>query len=213
MIEVKPGDVFVAGPHRFSCSDIEKENCCELLDIPEKIYMVYSDPPWNPGNAKMWRTISKLDGGVGRAVNWDNFLSSLIKCILFPNPEHIFIESGVKQTQEFIEHALKNGFPAYQKTWNVFYNYTHPNRISYFSNTNTFSGNPWGMKNEPMTRHVFEHLAESGKIVFDPCIGLGMTARMAHNFNMICYGNELNPKRLEKTLLWLANKGYEVKRT
>jgi hypothetical protein len=66
--------------------------------------------------------------------------------------------------------------------------------------------------NNDLKENSKQAIANAGEVVFDPCIGLGMTARMAHYFNMICYGNELNPIRLRRTLLWLSKKGYEVRR-
>lgn len=211
-IDVRPGDVFTAGPHKFLCGDIEKDNCSEILGAPHKIYMMYSDPPWNPGNARMWRTLSKLDGDSGRKVEWASFVNQFFDEIIPLHPDHIFIEMGVKQTPEYINTAFVRGLPQLQGIWSVFYNYTHPNRLLYFSAVGKFTGNPEGMKNEPMTRHVFEHIAKPNEIVFDPCIGLGMTARMAHRFDMVCYGVELNPNRLKRTLDWLMKQGYDVKK-
>lgn len=217
-IEVYPGDVFTAGSHRFLCGDLEKDDCWDMLDIPQKIYMVYSDPPWNPGNARMWRTVSQLDddpvkGTRGRMVDWDHFVDRFWAHVNHANPTHIFVEMGVKQTPEYIKMVGVPRFPDLQYEWNVFYASVRPNKLLYFSNVGGFTGNPEGMKNEPMTRHVFEHIAKEGEVVFDPCIGLGMTARMAHCFGMICYGIELNPARLARTLGWLSKHGYEILKT
>lgn len=209
-IEVHPGDIFTAGHHKFLCGDIEKDDCAELLGVPQKIYMVYSDPPWNPGNAKMWRTLANLDGNTGKKVEWRHFVNRFCERILYADPTHVFIEMGVKQTPDYINIAFANGLMPLCGIWNVFYSYTHPNRLLYFSEVGGFTGNPEGLKNEPMTRHVFEHIVKPGEVVFDPCVGLGMTARMAHRFGMVCYGIELNPRRLEKTLMWLSKQGYEI---
>lgn len=210
--EVRPGDMFTAERHRFLCGDIEKDDCCEILDMPRNIYMVYSDPPWNPGNARMWRTLSKLDGDSGRKVVWEWFVNRFCEHVMSTHPPHVFVEMGIKQTPGFINMAFEYGLPSLQGIWNVYYNYTHPNRLLYFSSVRGFPGDPEGMKNEPMTRHVFEHIAKSGEIVFDPCVGLGMTARMAHRFDMICYGVELNPDRLGRTLGWMVEHGYNVEK-
>lgn len=206
---IKPGDIFSAGPHRFACADIEKDNVCKLLNIPKKIYMVYSDPPWNQGNARMWRTISKIDGEIGRKVEWNNFVNKFCITINRSRPDHIFIEMGVRQSSGFTSSAINNGLPQFRDEWNVFYNYIHPNKLLYFSNIDGFTGNPEGLKNEPMTKYVFDHISKQGEVVFDPCTGLGMTARMAHKFGMIFYGNELNPLRLKKTLEWMG-KYYDI---
>ena len=204
-IIIKLGDVFSAGKHRFSCADIEKDDVCKLLDIPKKIYLVYSDPPWNPGNARMWRTLSKIDGETGRKVEWTDFVNRFCITANQPQPDHIFIEMGVRQSMDFISSAINIGFPRFKREWNVFYNYTHPNKLLYFSDIKEFTGNPEGLKNEAMTEHVFEHISKQREIVFDPCTGLGMTTRMAHRFGMVFYGNELNPLRLKKILVWMSN--------
>jgi hypothetical protein len=41
---------------------------------------------------------------------------------------------------------------------------------------------------------------ENAKTITDPCCGLGYTARYAVEHGMAFYGNELNAKRLEKTI-------------
>jgi len=128
----------------------------------------------------------------------------------YANPDHIFVEMGVKQTPGYIDLVDVSGFSDFRYEWNVFYASIRPNKLLYFSKIGGFTGDPEGMKNEPMTRHVFEYIAKPGEIVLDPCVGLGMTARMAHRFGMICYGIELNPARLEKTLGWLVKQGYDV---
>jgi hypothetical protein len=46
--------------------------------------------------------------------------------------------------------------------------------------------------------------------VFDPCIGKGMTSRMALYYQWDCIGTEINPKRLGKTITWLERKNFEV---
>lgn len=211
-IDVHPGDVFSAGHHRFLCGDIEKDNCSEILGVPHNIHMVYSDPPWNPGNARMWRTLSKLDGASGRKVAWGQFVNRFCEHVMNSHPSHVFIEMGIKQTPRFINMAFEYGLPPLQGIWNVFYNYTHPNRLLYFSSDGGFTGNPEGMKNEPMTRHVFNHIATTDEIVFDPCVGLGMTARMAHRLDMVCYGIELNPARLSRTLGWMLEHGHDIEK-
>jgi hypothetical protein len=210
---IKPNDVFSVGPHRFSCADIEMILLRDLLNMPENIYLVYSDPPWNAGNARMWRTLSEYDGSVGRKVDWDYFSRQIYIQIKSVNPTHVFIEMGSKQTSEVLRNFVEYGFLRCQNSWQVYYNSTHPNTVSYFSEYPGFTGNPDGMKNEPMTRHIFENIAKKGEVVFDPCIGLGMTARMAHMFDMICYGNDINPHRLQRTMKWIAQKtGHAIER-
>ena len=208
-INVYNGSIHIINKNVLMCGDIENEDCYKKINIPQNIYMVYSDPPWNPGNARMWRTLSKKDGDIGRKVNWNNFVERLCTHILYTNPKHIFIEMGLQKTSDFIKQGQSLGFPPIQNIWKVFYNYKNPYNLLYFSEINEFKGNPEGMKNEYTTKHVFEYISKPGEIVFDPCIGLGMTLRMAHKFGMSCYGIELNPERLQKTISWIIKRTNE----
>jgi DNA modification methylase len=47
---------------------------------------------------------------------------------------------------------------------------------------------------------VKNHISIPG-IVFDPCVGLGTTAKACKKIKALCFGNELNEKRAEKTML------------
>jgi hypothetical protein len=67
------------------------------------------------------------------------------------------------------------------------------------------------MAGEPMTIRVCAGLQlPPGSVVVDPCMGKGMTSRMAHYFDWDCVGVEINPKRLAKTIEWLGRQGYDV---
>lgn len=211
-MNVESGDIWKAGPHKFSCFDIEKVDVSDVMNIPSEVHMVYSDPPWNAGNARYWRTFSKLDGEIGNKVDWGMFIDAFCKQVSSVRAFNVFVEQSKKHIDVNIKRMIANEFPAYINKWDVFYNTIHPNVLIYFSDFGHFTGDPSGMKNTAMTRHVFENIAEAGKIVFDPCVGLGMTARMAHEFDMICYGNELNPTRLKKTLEWFGKKGYAIEK-
>lgn len=47
---------------------------------------------------------------------------------------------------------------------------------------------------------AMEPFAKSGQTILDPCCGLGYTARFAVEHGLTFFGNELNLKRLEKTI-------------
>ena len=116
-----------------------------------------------------------------------------------------------KTTEEVINLSQQVGLPRFQNKWRVYYGHPkRPNYLLYFSNDPIFSGNPEGLADKMMTEYVFDRVARAGEGVLDPCIGKGLTAKMAHKFGMVCYGVELNAKRLKVTIEWLINHGYPL---
>lgn len=206
--QVALGNVWKAGPHTFLCGDLEtndKERFIEILNKP--VSLVYTDSPWSAGNAKYWRT----HAGMSRQVDIENLWGCLCDVIQRSGAKEVFIEQGVKHWRDFVSIAIKYKIPPLSKKWVVYYNNpARPNILIRFAETERQGFDPTGLKNEPMTDYVFQHIAQPGGVVIDPCIGKGMTARMAHRYGMVCYGMELNPKRLAATLDWLS-KYYEVK--
>lgn len=206
---VEPGEIWAAGPHVFLCGDLETDDIERFIKmIPRPVHMVYTDPPWNAGNAKYWRT----HAGMSRDVDINNLWSCICEIIQQLNAEEVFIEQSVRNWHDFEKIAAKHNLPSLTGKWVVFYGSPHkPNILLRFAETERQGFNPSGLHGEAMTDYVFRCVAQPGKIVVDPCVGKGMTARMAHKYGMICYGMELNPKRLAVTLDWLS-RYYEVER-
>jgi len=70
---------------------------------------------------------------------------------------------------------------------------------------------PSGLDGEPMTIRACAGVdVPPGSLVYDLCMGKGMTSRMALYYQWDCIGTEINPKRLGKTITWLERKNFEV---
>jgi hypothetical protein len=83
-----------------------------------------------------------------------------------------------------------------------------PNVLLHFGHVR-LATDPTGLHGEAMTRRGFEGLdLAPGGTVADPCLGMGMTSRMAHRFGQHCFGTELNAARLDRTIGWLLKQGY-----
>jgi hypothetical protein len=99
------------------------------------------------------------------------------------------------------------------ETWTVLYggaSARRPNALLHFGR-HRIRTDPSGMANEPMTVRVCAGVnVFPGSWIVDPCMGKGMTSRMAHYFQWNAVGMELNPKRLALTVKWLERHGYEV---
>lgn len=169
---------------------------CELADI------IYSDPPWGPGNLMYWRT----HNGETRRPDWATFLStfcSIVRSSVRPGG-HVFVEMGLRWVDDLAEAMRRVGFresarfgclygPASKRLPNVLW-YSGPG-------TKT---DPSGMYGVAMTRRALEGVAAPGALVFDPCCGKGMTARCALRLGMRFAGVELNPRRAAVTKAFLA---------
>ena len=170
--------------------------------------VVYSDPPWNPGNEKWWRK----HAGVGPPVDYNHLLDAWCRIVAALTPEHVFCEQSsiAKHRQFFLDAARRtDGFLPFLEQWTVFYgpNGRLPNSLLHFG-SEPLRTDPSGMRAEPMTRRVFEGLDTDGTLIVDPCTGKGMSSRMAHYFGCQFVGTELNAKRLDFSVAWLKKQGY-----
>jgi len=177
----------------------------ELADI------VYSDPPWGPGNLMYWRTHNSETG----RPSWPAFLAifcGIVRESVKPDG-HVFVEMGLRWVDELATAMLAVGLPE-RARWRVLYGPAKkplPN-VLWYSGAGA-SCDPTGMRGEPMTRHVIDSVAAPEALVFDPCCGKGMTARCAVRSGMRFAGVELNPKRAQVTIDWLAKHDpYRAKR-
>jgi hypothetical protein len=169
--------------------------------------IVYSDPPWG-------RSIyAHFQKQAGLTVwDYDKFMVNYCAGIIEADPSIIFIEHGVKFADEFLAVAKRAGFPPMVGSYKVWYGARKPSLLMVFCNQDLPKEfNPSGLGGEPMTDYVFHSLItlgilKKGDAVLDPCLGKGMTLRMAMKYGLDCYGLELVKGRLEVSLNTL-NKG------
>jgi hypothetical protein len=196
------------GGHVIECDSIERIDWTMALN-GSKASIFYSDPPWNDGNIRYWNTIAKRDTGKDfRVLTYDELLEVLLKMIRENVQGYVFIEIGVNQ-KEFVIKKLEG------KLFNV-----RAHDVSYRSGTKLLpnvliSAGTSGefdamlqperiskLRGAALSNYVIgrcKDLRATG-IVMDPCCGLGLTAQAAINHGFKFYGNEVNQKRLEKTM-------------
>jgi hypothetical protein len=158
--------------------------------------IVYSDPPWGPGNLKYWRTMN----GQKTKVDWENFIE-LFCFIVKKNTKkdaEIFVEMGSRWIDQLSDTMSNFGiietqrFRCYYKCGSKRY----PNYLWHSGTEIDLRYREGGLR---MTKEVIGIISKPGLIVFDPCCGNGMTAKCALHFDMYFAGVELNPKRAAKT--------------
>jgi hypothetical protein len=210
IIRIKQGQLWQVGDDLYLCGDHENQDLNILLDhITEPIDMIYSDPPWNAGNCRYWRTIAHRHTGEIEThdVNFNWFWDILRGHIKQIQPRVCWIEMSVQEHTNVIEY-LEGYAPPYAGKWTVCYGSPkRPNILLRFSSEKHISNDPTGLSGESVTEWAFNQSDSlQSQNVLDFCIGLGMTSRFAYKFDKTCYGMELNPTRLEKTIEWISKK-------
>jgi hypothetical protein len=199
---------------RLAVADIIHTDTFHQLIPRGGAWCVYSDPPWNPGNEKWWRR----HAGAEPPSDYNELLDAWCQCVVDCWPEHVFCEQSVNDKHramftEAVERCEAWTLPLLEE-WTVYYGSpgsrgcSRPNKLLHFGHE-PLRTDPSELHGIHMTRCVFEGLDwPDGATVADPCIGKGMTSRLAHEFGLHCVGTELAEKRLAYTTAWLEKKGY-----
>ena len=184
--------------------------------------LIYSDPPWNPGNEKYWRN----HAGASESTGYEKFLDAWWKLVVLceeHGAEHLLVEQAInsKHLAMFSEARERSGSEfALAEEFTVYYgspgaqSVRRPNVLLHYvaegvSHPFLYT-DPTNMAGEPMTIRACAGLQfPPASTVVDFCMGKGMTSRMAHYFDWDCIGVELNEKRLAKTIEWLLRQGYQ----
>lgn len=182
--------------------------------LTSKTTVVYSDPPWNPGNEKWWRRHAEAS----IPESYDHLLDAWCKCAAVCEPEHVFCEQSVNDKHRALFTAAVDRCEDWTlpliEEWTVHYgspgarSCIRPNKLLHFGNSK-ISTDPSGMRGQPMTHCVVDGISHDVPwLLIDPCMGKGMTSREAHLHGAHCVGTELNAKRAGFAIKWLLKRGY-----
>lgn len=195
------------GMHRVRHGDVY-DDLTELMQN-QKADIFYSDPPWGEGNLKYWQTINhKMNGEETKEVNLETFLDRIAEVAYEYTKEDgvVFIEYGYKWNEDLIKVFEAKGFKL-QKSIEVLYGSPkRPLIENIFTKgkdlhiTDEYIKSVYHTSGFDTLRNAITPFAKPNGIIMDPCCGLGYTAKFAVENNMIFYGNELNKKRLDRTI-------------
>jgi hypothetical protein len=192
------------GSHRLLLGDITTGAVIRLMGT-ERADVVYSDPPWGPGNQQYWHTYR--DRGSVPLTDWPDFLSAFcqsVQAVRHPDAP-VFVEMGLRWTHQ-LDAAMERVHLPLQREWQITYGPKSkplPLRLALFGPKDIpvdLGLNTWG---EPVTREILRAVVAPGAIVLDPCTGLGMTSRWTHKFGGRFRGTEMTERRLAVTEAWL----------
>lgn len=195
------------GRHRLLCGDITQGAAARMLR-GDAADVVYSDPPWGPGNQRYWHTMNAR-GSVPRT-SWPSFLAAFCGvCAAHRRPDApVFVEMGLRWVDE-LDAAMRSVGLEPRRRWRILYGPKRkplPNVLSLFGPRDVEVTMPDPPHGEPVTRAALAAVVRPGSIVLDPCTGLGMTARLTHALGGAFRGTELNAARLARTVAWLEKR-------
>lgn len=198
-------EVIQVGKHRVRHGDI-MQSLDDLLQ-GEKTDIFYCDPPWGEGNLKYWGTIARKDGEEVHQAKLTDFLDRLFYLIITSTKQDamIFIEYGLRWEQTVISFIHDFGLKLLCISDPVYGSKKLPLKLFTIAKTNfnipcdyqQSIANTAGMNTLYAAMDPFY---KTGMTIFDPCCGVGNTARFAVSRGLTFYGNELNMKRLQSTI-------------
>lgn len=192
------------GLHRVRCGDI-MEDLSELYQ-GVKCDFFYTDPPWM--NLNYWQTLNeKMTGASKKQIANKAFINRIFEVVKENmKPEGIlFMEFGKKWNNSIVERAEKYGFNCMVTIEMLYGSPERPCMLNLFSEIPrplppNYIEKVYHTKGFNSLQAAVPPFVKQGDIISDPCCGMGYTAKIAKETGAIFYGNELNAKRLEKTI-------------
>lgn len=210
---VKDCDVWQVGPHLLACGDLERGDGTRFLDgwvLPSEAYgrpgMFYSDPPWDTGNAKSFRTKA---GVQKEGVTIQGLFDYVLETVLRTSGD-VYIEIGNKHLADLKAWMAGKGMPAYAE-FKITYYRKHScwlvHAVVPGSVVVGVDGDATGLNDEDTPTWACMRSLQPGGVVYDCCLGLGATAVSAQKTGRVCVATELNPRRLAVSIDRLVNMG------
>jgi len=190
--------------HRLAIEPIQDLDAASLLE-GEQSYILNTDPPFE-GTMKYWTT--RREKATGQAssdnlISYKELLDHLVDIVEHHVDGYVFV-AGSAQTDTLerrLEPVLDNVMvhhPLYRSggTTREYTMVTGGTAPQYAFNR---SLDGLGPRSEAVISAKFDQVAEPGRLVLDPFVGEGLTARFAVRHGMRFAGNEFNPSRAQQT--------------
>lgn len=198
---VQPGDYWRVGNADFLCGDITDVDVEAQLKalIGTERFIVYSDPPWTPANETAFRHKAGLAKG-----EFEDFVTAWCCCVL--ESDEIFLEAtaALPVPDNFFFQTL--AVVGYQPShlWRITYKQHRPCLLARCAplikmpHAVRHSETDWKEINGMDSSRVPARLLSCYEptLVFDPCVGMGLTARAAVSNGHRFIGCELHPRRM-----------------
>lgn len=151
--------------------------------------MVYSDPPWGPGNVRYWSTMNRME-----LPPWPELLSALV-AVARRCRGPVFYEQGLRFADKLVD-AMRAGNHTLTARWTTAYG--HPKRpavLLLFNSRPPPSLDLSGLGGVRLVTTALHPWARPGATVLDPCAGLGTTCAAGRRLGLQVLGLEASPER------------------
>lgn len=190
------------GPHRVN------------LMGADRAQIMYSDPPWGEGNIRYWATMNrKMTGEVNEPAPLDAFLEAVFGIAGKFVTGFLLVEYGVRwadmiqqrgQAAGFASHGIvKLRYRAGGKLLPLDLHLFARSGLAYPDGYRAAVEGTYGYDTLRQAIPPLAKLVRAGgapALILDPCCGMGYTAQAAVDNGLAFRGNELNAKRLAKTI-------------
>lgn len=197
------------GPHAVTCSSVESPAVDAMMSRCEKAHILYSDPPWGDGNLKYWATLNRRHTGREFVpLTYSALQERIVDLVRKYVDGYVFIETGKKWKAELA--ARLGSVLANVQSEEMHYKGGGKilDCVVVYGTTSNSHQIPadFSMKDGiglDIVKYAVSKVSKEGGIVFDPCCGMGYSAKAAVASGMVFRGNEFNGKRLQKTVDFL----------
>lgn len=179
------------------------------LMMGEVANFIYSDPPWGQGNLNYWQTINKRHTGAAPVeISYKEFLPHFFALCAKHSDGTLVIEYGERWRDDLLMTASAAGYKSGGVTTTYYKSGSKMrpcdvhilSRSGDVSLTDSFVASAKELNGLPLVKAAFDEYAPSSGVVLDPMCGMGYTAQAAIDNGLSFRGNELNAKRLGKTI-------------
>lgn len=197
------------GKHKVRCGDVMDDLSELYKDV--KVDIMYTDPPWM--NLNYWQTLNNKDtGALKKNIDNEQFINRLfeVACLYLKEDGILFMEFGKKWNEQIVQRARWYGFNNAKSIELLYGSPARPCMLNIFTRSmlifpEEYESHVWHTKGYETLKQAVTPFAKEGNVITDPCCGCGYTAQIAVDTGMVFYGNELNQKRLDKTIKRLSN--------
>jgi len=202
-------NIFTIGKHKVKCGSIT--NGIDDLMGNQVVDIIYTDPPWGDAHIKFFYSMNEKDTGQKKEnISFDSFLNIMFSIFRKYTNKFLFLEYGIKWREMIINYGKSFGFNhniviplLYKSDGKIL-----PLDLHIFSKpgvdvsfiTNEYINSVSNRVDYEALIYVFKPFIGKDLKVLDPMCGLGNTAQICIDYDFTFLGNELNSKRLIKTI-------------